>query len=351
MHLRYNGAWQEANMLLDRCRRQAQNQPRRVVFPDAKDARVIEAAHYLQHHGLAQPIILANPFALRHFALAAGLPLDGLHIIDPATSHDWLVQFHQQLSQRLGDKTPDDATERLRDPLWFAAAMVKAGKADVCIAGNISSTAAVLRAGLKVIGLQPGVKTLSSLFLMLPPEGERILGFADCSVVPQPTAVQLADIAISSAQSWQAITGQPARVAMLSFSTNGSARHPCVATVQQATDIVRERAPELCVDGELQFDAAFVPQVAAQKAPESVLAGQANVLVFPSLEAGNIGYKIAQRLGGFRALGPLIQGLSAPLHDLSRGCSTREIIELVLVAQTTLTPTISLRERENSKAG
>ena len=319
-------------MLLDRCRRQAQNQPKRVVFPDAKDARVIEAAHYLQHHGLAQPIILANPFALRHFALAAGLPLDGLQIIDPATSQDWLAEFHQQLTQRLGDKTPDDAEEKLRDPLWFAAAMVKARRADVCIAGNISSTAAVLRAGLKVIGLQPGVKTLSSLFLMLPPEGERILGFADCSVVPQPTAAQLADIAISSAQSWQAITGQPARVAMLSFSTNGSARHPCVATVQQATEIVRERAPELCVDGELQFDAAFVPQVAAQKAPESVLEGQANVLVFPSLEAGNIGYKIAQRLGGFRAIGPMIQGLDAPLHDLSRGCSTREIIELVLIA-------------------
>ena len=206
----------------------------------------------------------------------------------------------------------------------FAAAMVSAGQAEVCIAGNLSSTASVLRAGLRLIGLQPGCKTLSSLFLMLPQYAGQPLGFADCSVVPQPTAAQLADIAIASAETWQAIAGEAPRV---SFSTHGSARHPCVANVQQATEIVRQRAPQLMVDGELQFDAAFVPDVAAHKAPGSPLQGRANVLVFPSLEAGNIGYKIAQRLGGYRAIGPLI-----PLHDLSRGCSVEEIIELALVA-------------------
>ena len=300
-------------MIIDQCRKLALRAPARVVFPDALDVRVLKAAHYLQQQGLAHPILVASPFALRQFALGERLPLTGVQVIDPHSNLAMREAFATAWQARAGDKAPADAVDKLADPLMFAAAMVSAGQAEVCIAGNLSSTASVLRAGLRLIGLQPGCKTLSSLFLMLPQYAGQPLGFADCSVVPQPTAAQLADIAIASAETWQAIAGEAPRVAMLSFSTHGSARHPCVANVQQATEIVRQRAPQLMVDGELQFDAAFVPDV-------------------PSLEAGNIGYKIAQRLGGYRAIGPLIQGLAAPLHDLSRGCSVEEIIELALVA-------------------
>ncbi|MDU5730535.1 MAG: phosphate acetyltransferase [Citrobacter freundii] len=297
-------------MIIERARQLAQRSPARVVFPDALDVRVLKAANYLHQHGLARPILVASPFALRQFALSHRVAMDGIQVIDPQSNVQMREEFALRWRATAGEKTPPDAREKLNDPLMFAAAMVSAGKADVCIAGNLSSTANVLRAGLRIIGLQPGCKTLSSIFLMLPQYLGPSLGFADCSVVPQPTAAQLADIAIASAETWKAITGEEPRVAMLSFSSNGSARHPNVANVQQATEIVRERAPQLT----------------------SPLKGNANVMVFPSLEAGNIGYKIAQRLGGYRAVGPLIQGLAAPLHDLSRGCSVQEIIELALVA-------------------
>ncbi len=246
-------------MIIKRCRELALRAPARVVFPDALDQRVLKAAQYLHQQGLATPILVANPFELRQFALSHGVAMDGLQVIDPHGNLAMREEFAHRWLARAGEKTPPDALEKLTDPLMFAAAM-------------------------------------------------------------------------ASAETWRAITGEEPRVAMLSFSSNGSARHPCVANVQQATEIVRERAPKLVVDGELQFDAAFVPEVAAQKAPASPLQGKANVMVFPSLEAGNIGYKIAQRLGGYRAVGPLIQGLAAPMHDLSRGCSVQEIIELALVA-------------------
>ena len=317
--------------LIESCMAAARQRPARVVFPDAVDERAVRAAQQLARQGWAQPVLLANPFELRRLCKQRGIVLGDVPIIDPQYSA-LLEGYVARYCERRPGTLPEEASAQMRDPLWFGAMMLAQGDTDLCIAGNLAATASVLRAGLRVIGLAPGIKTLSSIMFMISPDGNRVLGFGDCGVVPTPTVEQLADIAISAADNYQAVTGNVPRVAMLSFSTKGSAKHADVDAVRQATELAQSRRPDLLLDGELQFDAAIVPAVAAQKAPDSPLKGDANVFIFPSLAAGNIGYKIAQRLGGFHVLGPMIQGLRLPMHDLSRGCSSEDMVQTTLLA-------------------
>jgi phosphotransacetylase len=319
--------------LMRRCAERARKNPRRVVFPDALDARVVLAARELSARGHAWPVLLANPFEMRRFCWEKRLGLTGVAVVDPARCAE-RSRYAGHLQSRLPKAAPEEIEARLSDPLWFAAAMLSCGDADVCIGGNLSATAEVLRAAIRVLGLSAGNETVSSMTFMLPPEerGGPPLVFADCGVVPTPSPEQLADIAVAAAAGYERAMGTPARVAMLSFSSHGSASHPAVEAVRRATEIARERNPRLVIDGDLQFDAAIAPEVAARKTPASPLAGCANVFVFPSLEAGNIGYKIAQRLGGYAALGPMILGLAGPMHDLSRGCGKEEIVDVTLLA-------------------
>ena len=319
--------------LIESCMAAAKARPARVVFPDAIDERAIRAAQQLARQGWARPVLLANPFELRRVCKQRGIVLGDVPVIDPQYSA-WLDDYVAKYCAHRPGTLPEDASAQMRDPLWFGAMMLAQGDTDLCIGGNLSATASVLRAGMRVIGLAPGNKTVSSIMFMIAPDGDRVLGFADCGVVPTPTPEQLADIAIAAADNYQAVTGKVARVAMLSFSTKGSAKHADVDAVRQATELARSRRPDLLLDGELQFDAAIVPAVAALKAPDSPLKGDANVFVFPSLAAGNIGYKIAQRLGKYHVLGPMIQGLRLPMHDLSRGCSMEDMVQATVLAMT-----------------
>ena len=320
--------------LFERCQHACRSNPGTVAFADCMDRRVLEAARQLQAEGLAKPLVVASPFAVRGKLRDEGLAPAVLTVIDPTSPVLWqrhseaYLQLQRQRGKSIGE---EDARQALACPLAAAAMLVRSGVAEVGVAGSLSSTATVLRTGLNILDRRPGIRSVSSFFVMVSPDGARQYLFADCAVVPEPTAETLADITIVSAQQARLLLGVEPRVALLSFSTRGSARHPRAEMVREAVEIIRRREPDLKVDGELQFDAAAVPSVAALKAPGSILDGQANVFIFPSLEAGNIAYKMVQRLAGYTAIGPFLQGFDRGWHDLSRGCSAKDIVKVAVI--------------------
>lgn len=311
--------------VIDQIRETASKKKRKIVLPRSSDQRVLKAAEFLQKENLCDVTVLHNENSSEHIPT-------GLNVVDPK-SDSKSAYYAQSFFNKRRHKglTEKQAQEIIKDPLFFAASMVSEGDADGCVAGSVSTTGDVLRAAIQTIGLKKGSEVVSSVFLMSFPDG-RVFTYGDCAVVPYPTSKQLATIAIDSAHSHSLLTSTEPKVAMLSFSTKGSASHERVSLVEEALTRAKESNKELKIDGTLQFDAAYLESVAQKKAPNSEVAGQANVFIFPNLDAGNIGYKITERLAGASATGPIIQGLAKPMMDLSRGCSWEDIVNTACVA-------------------
>ncbi len=329
------------NDLLTSVREKAKSLKKTIILAEGEEPRIITAAAKVQAEGIAKIILLGDPKVIAEKCPA--VDLKGIKVID-INSVD-IEPYAQLLCELRKAKGMDMESARkfVKNPLYFGVLMVKRGEADGMVAGSVNATGDVLRPALQIIKTAPGIKTVSSCFIMCLDKNSKygengVMVFGDCAVNPNPDSQQLADIAIASADTAAAIAGITPRVALLSFSTKGSARHELVDKVTTALTLVKAARPELQVDGELQADAALVPTVADLKAPGSTVAGKANVLIFPDLQAGNIGYKLVQRLAGAEAIGPICQGFNMPVNDLSRGCSSEDVVNVV--AMTALQSTI-----------
>lgn len=317
--------------LLNQVKEKAGKLKRTILLPESHDERVLRAAEILMKENIVSVITLGNENKVNDSIKKLGIRINGLRIIDPEKSEKLsdFTNIYFNLRRKKGI-TIEEARKTMKRDLFFGAMMLKESLADGSVAGSFASTGDVMKAGIHCIGVTEGISIVSSFFLMAYPE--KTYSFADCAVVPNPDANQLADIAISTADNHKKLTGDDPYVAMLSFSTKGSAKHESIDKILQAMEIVKQKRLDLNIDGELQFDAAIIDSIGKRKAPGSNVAGRANVLVFPDLNAGNIGYKIAERLGGAAAIGPIVQGLKKPFFDLSRGCSVDDIVNTAAIA-------------------
>lgn len=322
--------------LLSTLKEKAKAKQRKIVLPEGAEVRTLKGAAAAAREGLAKLVLLGNEAEIRQVAAREGVDLSQLEIIDVENSPR-LTEFAEifyELRKHKG-MTLEKAAQTVKNPLYFGNLMLMKEEADGMLAGADNTTGDVLRAALQTVKTKPGLKTVSGAFVMIVPDtayGDNgVLIFGDCAVNPDPDAQQLADITISCAETKKSLIGGEPAVAMLSFSTKGSAKHDNVDKVTEALALVKEKAPELAVDGELQLDAAIVPSVAGKKAPGSTVAGHANVLVFPDLQAGNIGYKLVQRFAGATAIGPILQGMAKPVNDLSRGCSVQDVVDMIAI--------------------